>query len=183
MISLLSKSPIKAVSVIPFVLLLASPFAAASSCQQSIPSDFKQVGETRLSVLFWDVYDAQLFTQSGHYDWQRRKQFTTSLSLTYLRDIEAKELVETTGEEWQKLGYDHEQQQQWLEQLNTLWPDIKEGDCLLLKEDDQGHAVFYQGTKKLGVVENADFTQQFLAIWLSPESRFKEERQELVGEK
>ena len=71
---------------------------------------------------------------------------------------------------------------QWLEQLQAMWPDINEGDCLALVETKEGYAEFYQGEKLLGTIKDKTFTEYFLAIWLSPESRFDDEREELVGE-
>ena len=48
------------------------------------------VGTARLKVLFWEVYDSQLFTPSG--SWQGKAPY--QLSLRYLRDIPASKLVE-----------------------------------------------------------------------------------------
>ncbi|MGM0481671.1 MAG: chalcone isomerase family protein [Pseudomonadota bacterium] len=173
----------KALLTLALLLLPISVNAQASSCDESLPEQFQKVGETRLSVWFWDVYDARLYTESGSFDWQQRKQLEKALLLDYLRDIKAADLIETTGEEWDKLGFSHPQQQQWLTQLADIWPDITEGDCLLLRETAEGFAEFYQDDKKLGVIKHKTFTEQFLAIWLSPESRFESERQELVGAK
>lgn len=153
--------------------------AFAASCEASVPGDFSKVGETRLSVLFWDVYDATLYSPSGEYEKSERQ----ALKLNYLRDIDADDLIETTEEEWQKLELNSSEHDEWLTKLKDIWPDIKEGDCLLLLETKDGYAEFYQGEELLGTVESQEFTDQFLAIWLSPESRFKEERNELVGAK
>ena len=160
------------------VSALSTP-AFAASCKASVPGDFSKVGETRLSVLFWDVYDATLYSPSGEYEKNERQ----ALKLNYLRDIDADDLIETTEEEWQKLELDSSEHDEWLTKLKDIWPDIKEGDCLLLLETKDGYAEFYQGEELLGTVESQEFTDQFLAIWLSPESRFKEERNELVGAK
>jgi len=160
------------------VSALSTP-AFAASCEASVPGDFSKVGETRLSVLFWDVYDATLYSPSGEYEKNERQ----ALKLNYLRDIDADDLIETTEEEWQKLELDSSEHDEWLTKLKDIWPDIKEGDCLLLLETKDGYAEFYQGEELLGTVESQEFTDQFLAIWLSPESRFKEERNELVGAK
>jgi len=150
----------------------------AFACEPESAQDLKPVGKTRLSVWFWDVYDAQLLTDSGNYDdYQRR-----ALRLSYLRDIEAKDLVETTKEEWQRLEIEvSNEHTQWLDKLNKMWPDVSEGDCLMLVENEQGHSTFYNADGILGSVESAQFTEDFLAIWLSPNSRFKEERNELIG--
>jgi len=153
--------------------------AFAASCEASVPGDFSKVGEPRLSVLFWDVYDATLYSPSGEYEKSERQ----ALNLNYLRDIDADDLIETTEEEWQKLKLDSSEHEGWLTKLKDIWPNIKKGDCLLLVESDNGYAEFYQGEELLGTVESQEFTDQFLAIWLSPESRFEDERNELVGAK
>ena len=160
------------------VSALSTP-AFAASCEASVPGDFSKVGETRLSVLFWDVYDATLYSPSGEYEKSERQ----ALNLNYLRDIDADDLIETTEEEWQKLKLDSSEHEGWLAKLKDIWPNIKKGDCLLLVESDNGYAEFYQGEELLGTVESQEFTDQFLAIWLSPESRFEDERNELVGAK
>lgn len=168
----------KLMSGIAIVLLTAmSTSALATNCDAAVPGNFTKVGQTRLSVLFWDVYDATLYSASGQY----KKSERQVLKLHYLRDIDAADLIETTEEEWQKLGLEASQHDQWLSTLTNIWPDINEGDCLLLVETKNGYSDFYQGNKRLGTVESAAFTEQFLAIWLSPDSRFKEERNELVG--
>jgi len=151
----------------------------AAECTTSVPEGFSKVGETRLSVYFWDVYDATLYSPSGHYKQEERQ----ALLLDYLRDIKAKDLIETTEEEWQKLGLNSDNHEQWLAKLNSIWPDIKKGDCLLLVEKEDGTAEFYQGEKLLGEVDDKEFTEQFLAIWLSENSRFRSERNELIGAK
>ncbi|RUO73078.1 chalcone isomerase family protein [Idiomarina ramblicola] len=161
------------------VIALFSMNLLAAECTSSVPENFTKVGETRLSVYFWDVYDATLYSPSGKYNQDERQ----ALMLDYLRDIKAKDLIETTEEEWQKLGLNSDSHEKWLTKLDSIWPDIKEGDCLLLVEKSNGAAEFYQGDKLLGEIDDNEFTEQFLAIWLSEESRFKSERNELIGEK
>ncbi|WP_417681496.1 chalcone isomerase family protein [Pseudidiomarina aquimaris] len=152
----------------------------ALACEPDSAQDLQAVGKTRLSVWFWDVYDAQLLTDSGNYDDYDRR----ALRLSYLRDIKAKDLVETTKEEWQRMDIavtsEHEQ---WLEKLQEMWPDVSNGDCLMLVETEQGHSSFYNAEGRLGGIDSAQFTDDFLAIWLSPNSRFKDERNELIGAK
>ncbi|WP_411358322.1 chalcone isomerase family protein [Pseudidiomarina salilacus] len=169
---------IKVAYAVATALLLGLNANALASCQTERLSDLDAVGKTRLSVLFWDVYDAELFTDSGNYDTYAQR----ALRLSYLRDIEAQDLVDTTREEWERLDIkitsEHEQ---WLSDLAQMWPDVQEGDCLMLLETAEGHSEFYNAETKLGEIPSATFTEDFLAIWLSPESRFRDERDELIG--
>ena len=80
------------------IIALFSLNSYAAECTASVPDDFSKVGQTRLSVYFWDVYDATLYSPSGKYKQDERQ----ALLLAYLRDIKAKDLIETTEEEWQK---------------------------------------------------------------------------------
>lgn len=152
--------------------------AAQASCTNDQFDNLKVVGETRLSVLFWDVYDAQLRTDTGNYDAYDQR----ALRLTYLRTIKAKELVESTQEEWERLGIDiSADHEQWLQELNDMWPDVEKGTCLMMLEDSDGYAQFFSTEGELGTIQSATFTDDFLAIWLDENSRFKDERNELIG--
>lgn len=150
----------------------------SASCGAEVTETLEAVGSTRLSVMFWDVYDATLFSDSGAYE--NAEQL--ALRLEYLRDIDAADLVETTGEEWEKLDYQMDDQaQQWLQQLNDMWPDVQAGDCITLVVNGAGESTFYGVEGRLGEITDAAFSERFLAIWLSAESRFEDERNELIG--
>lgn len=157
--------------------LITAP-AQASQCAASYAEDLELVGETRLSVMFWDVYDARLYTESGEYKDAKQRV----LRLDYLRDIEAADLVETTEEEWERLDYEVDaESKEWLAALAEMWPDVSEGDCITLRETSDGYAEFYGNDGLLGTIESATFTQRFLDIWLAEKSRFEDERNELIG--
>ncbi|CAM3779362.1 MULTISPECIES: chalcone isomerase family protein [Pseudoalteromonas] len=144
----------------------------------SLAAQFKQVGQSRFEYYFWDVYDAKLATPSGQYQFG---QHPSKLSLTYLRDFAAKDIVKATNEQWQHLGkndllgkYDKE--------LLALWPDIKEGETLSFITDEQGKGTFYHNDSKLGGIDDSEFADHFLAIWLSPQTSQPAMRKQLIGE-
>ena len=68
------------------------------------------VGEARLKVLIWEVYDSALFTPSGR--WQGDAPYR--LSLHYLRNIPAAKLVEETEKAWREQGRSHPRLNEWL---------------------------------------------------------------------
>ena len=63
--------------------------------------DLKKVGEAKLKVLFWDVYNSSLYSKTGEY---QAEKFPQALKINYLRDIDAEDLIERTQDEWEKLG-------------------------------------------------------------------------------
>lgn len=165
--------------IISLVLLsLATSSVLAKQCEVEAFSDLQKVGETRLKVWFWDVYDAQLRTDTGAFQDAGQR----ALQLSYLRDIKAKDLVDTTADEWQRLGISiTESHRSWLDQLEQMWPNVSKGDCITLVETGQGFSEFYGPQGLLGEIAAEQFTEDFLAIWLAENSRFKDERNELIG--
>jgi hypothetical protein len=137
------------------------------------------VGEARLQVLFWSIYDSRLYTADGDYQPGERP---VRLEIQYLRDIDAADLVARTAQEWEQLGIRHERQAQWLETMAALWPDIRDSDTLTLELDESNRSVFYHNGRPLGTVEDPDFGQHFLDIWLSPDTSRPELRLALIGQ-
>lgn len=136
------------------------------------------VGEARLNVMFWSVYDSRLYTENGRYE---NAQRPLRLEIQYLRDFAAQALVEQTGEEWDHLQLSHERRDQWLEQLTTLWPDVGKNDVIALEIDTANRSTFYFNGEKLGVIDDADFGEHFVAIWLSPDTSRPALREALIG--
>ncbi len=136
------------------------------------------VGQARLEVLFWSIYDSRLYTADGRYsDGQRPLR----LELEYLRDIEAADLVEQTRNEWQHLQLRAAEKELWLQELARLWPDVREDDVLALEMSESGRSTFLLNGKPLGSIDDPQFGPNFLAIWLSPDTSRPELRRSLIG--
>lgn len=168
-------TPVKSL-LTAILLTLASLAVAATGDTQN--ADLKLVGEARLKVMFWSVYDSRLYTETGDYAAGQRP---LRLEIEYLRDIRAERLIQQTRDEWNAMGRDHPQQSAWLERLGTLWPNIRAGDVLVLQLTDDDSATFYYNGERLGAIEDAAFGQQFADIWLSPECTRPELRLALLG--
>ena len=135
------------------------------------------VGEARLKVLIWEVYDSALFTPSGH--WQGDAPYR--LSLHYLRNIPAAKLVEETEKAWREQGRNHPRLNEWLGLLGDLWPDITEGDNLVFGLNEWGDSAFWFNGSPLGSIEDHDFGPLFGGIWLDPDTPRPELRAQLIG--
>lgn len=156
-----------------FLLLfgLTVPVSSASTI------GLKEVGSAQFSVLFWDVYKSRLLTTSGNY---QDGIFPKALEITYQMDITNKDLLEKTIEQWQHLEFEESEYQKYTSQLLALWPNIAEGDTLLLKVEESKSTFFYNG-ELLGKINDQEFGPLFLAIWLSEKTSQPELRAQLLG--
>ena len=158
------------------VMLLNKGFAMENHAPWK---SMKLVGEGKLSFLFWDIYYARLYSANGEY---QEQDYPLALELTYLRNFTKQQLVEETAKQWQKLGFeDQNKTQLWLSRLSELWPDVKEDQSITLYIDDQNRSFFYFNTELLGQINDAEFSQAFLAIWLSEETSAPEVRKKLIA--
>lgn len=167
------------------LLILASFLTAALSSANSNASiventGLKLVGEGKMSFLFWDVYLARLYTPSGDY---KNTLSPMALEFNYLMDIEAKDLIEETVNQWRKQKMQqHEDEKLWTEQLFAIWPDVAEGDQLLFVVDENHHSRFYHNQNLVGTIESKDFSKRFSAIWLSEKTTAPKVRKKLLGD-
>jgi hypothetical protein len=128
--------------------------------------------------MFWTVYHAKLSTPEGEY---HDKQLSLALSLDYQMDIDANDLLEQTGKEWQKLGYSEAVRQDWLKILTTVWPDIEKDDRLtfVLTPDQEQ---FYHNNQFIGSIIDKNLCQAFIAIWLAENSDYTRQQRLLTGQ-
>ncbi|WP_417605038.1 chalcone isomerase family protein [Oceanimonas baumannii] len=142
------------------LLLLVSSVAA------SPVGDLTLVGQGRMSWLFWELYQARFYSESGHY---QPGQYPQALSLRYQRNIDNDDLITATVEEWQRLEV--EWKREWPGQLAKIWPSVRTNDELVLRVDEDGTSRFYFNWQLVGSMGDPDFAPAFLAIWFSSDSR------------
>ncbi|GLR71142.1 chalcone isomerase family protein [Agaribacter marinus] len=158
-------------------ILLFSQGADAKAYVKYIEAP-QTVGKTRLEVLFWDIYDAELIAPSG--DWSTEKPF--ALRLTYLRDFEGKDIASRSVDEMRELGMQDERKlAKWFQQMQRIFPDVKEGNSITGIYNESQHSVFYFDDEKVGVVEDPEFSKWFFDIWLSEQSSEPKMRKQLLG--
>ena len=136
------------------------------------------VGEARLKVLLWKVYDSALYAPSGR--WRGAGPY--QLSLTYLRDIPVEQLIKETRKAWDEQNRVHPEQEDWLQTLAEIWPDISAGDNLVfgVGADDQNQ--FWFNGQSIGGIDHPDFAALFGGIWLGEDSPRPALRARLIGE-
>ncbi|MBY0416871.1 MAG: chalcone isomerase family protein [Pararheinheimera sp.] len=160
-------------------ILLIAVFLC-SFTTQAMPANIKLMGQGQFSYLFWDLYQAQLYTADGNWsDYQQSAPLV--LKLTYQRDISKADFIEATVDQWKHLqGKVSAQHKDWAKQLDKLWTDVKKGDqlsCVLLAN---GTVQFYFNDKLLGDVTDPAFGPAFLDIWLSEKTSAPKLRKQLL---
>lgn len=176
------------------ILILVTYLVVTASALASVVSDrveqdwrnWSKVGQAQLTMLFFDIYHSQLLTPSGRYTLDPDiTPHPLALSITYQRDISQQQLIDATLEQWQKLGFPATQTQQWAEQLASIFPNIKKGHSLTYVTDGvQGQFYFSEqqaSIKLIGVIEEEQLNDAFLAIWLSPDTEYPSLRERLIG--
>lgn len=144
-----------------------------------LPSVYRVVATARVSWLWWELYQATLLTPDGRYQPGQRNLM---LTLDYARSIPRRDLLDATAAEWQRLGLGTPQEQaRWLDALAQMWPDVRPGDRLSVWLDGQGVSHFFHHQQRLGNIQDPRFGDNFLAIWLSPDSRDTALRQQLLS--
>lgn len=150
-----------------------------------LPTDFsklkfKEVGSAQFSVLFWDIYNSTLYTESGKYLHESSPD-SIIFEIEYLKDITSKDLIERTVQQWQQLDVPEAMYSEFIPLLKTLWPDISSGDKLTLLVQKQ-QSVFYFNKVRVGHIKQEKFSKLFLDIWFSPNTSQTKLRSQLLGE-
>jgi hypothetical protein len=167
----------KLLTLFAMLFLFASPAIANDIVQKYVPNA-QEVGKGRLSVIFWDVYDAVLYAPNGK--WDAHKPY--ALSIHYFREIEGADIADRSIEEMRKQGFSDEAKlADWQKKLRIIFPDVKNGSELTAIFTARKSTDFYSGGKYIGSINGAEFGTHFFNIWLSEKTSEPELRKKLLG--
>lgn len=155
----------------------AGSAAAVESVLKQIP-DAKVVGQGKLSLVFWDIYDATLYAPNGKLS--PSKSF--ALSIRYKQEIDGRDIADRSVQEIRKQGYHDEiRLAAWNSQLKMIFPNVKDGSVLSALFFPGDKTVFYSGDKQIGVIADAEFGRLFSDIWIGPQTSEPQLRRKLLG--
>jgi hypothetical protein len=136
------------------------------------------VGEARMRVLFWDVYDARLLAPEGSY----RDDKPFALALTYLRALDGEKIAARSIEEMRRQGVSDEAAlARWYVRLAQIIPDVAESDEIVGLAAADGSTRFFLDGEPIGRVEEPGFTRAFFSIWLGEATSEPRLREQLLG--
>ena len=139
------------------------------------------LGQTRLTVWGFKIYDAQLWAAPG-FQADRYASQTLALELAYLRDFDAADIAERSLKEMRRSAtISDTQARQWRSAMQRVFPDVKAGDRILGVHRPGIGASFWVNGKAGGEILDAEFSKLFFGIWLSPQTSEPAMRTALVG--
>jgi Chalcone isomerase-like len=163
--------------ILLFALGFSSPALSSPAALKHVPNAQK-VGEGRLSVAFWDVYDATLYAPNGQ--WSPDAPY--ALSIRYFREIEGTDIAERSIEEMKKQGFtDNTALASWNTQMRNIFPNTKNGTELTALFTSNKTTEFYHNGKRIGVIKDPLFGKQFFDIWLNKKTSEPSLRKALLG--
>lgn len=139
-------------------------------------------GQYHLTWFGISVYDIKLWTAEPPFTFNlQRVDQPIALDIRYRIDVDADDLIEETRDQWEELSLLDDEAKQWLDDLQTMWPNIKDGDRLVMHVDEQQHTRFYFNGALVGTIENERFAPRFAAIWLAEGGEYPQMRRALLG--
>ena len=138
-------------------------------------------GAMRYTYWGFDIYQARLWVEPGFASqdpW--RSRFV--LELQYLREFKGRDIAQRSLQEMRRQGaIDEAQAQAWLQTMQTIFPDVVTGDRLSgIFLPGQGIRFMANG-KNIADVNDIEFAQRFLGIWLSEKTSEPKMRLALLG--
>ncbi len=163
--------------------LLALPAAASTPPYlQHYLGEGKLLGTGKLTFWGFHVYDARLWATPQGLGSVDAPSQPFALQLTYARSLKGADIAKRSLEEMRKLDRAPEAlQTDWLNWMNSSFPDVKAGDTLTgVYLPGQGMRLYFNGKPRAQTADTA-FAQAFFAIWLDAHSTAPDLRRALVG--
>ena len=135
------------------------------------------IGNANYSFLFWDIYDAELYSTSKKYNSNE-----LAIILKYNRSIDKETLIrETINDIKEQKSISNQQEEKWKSLLKSIYVDTKTNKKFIaIKINNK--SIFYYNNKKLHESFDEEFNQLFFDIWLRSNSKNPNFTKTLLGQ-
>lgn len=145
----------------------------------SLSATWKPLGQADYTWGPFQVYRLSLFTEDGKYQEDQRPLM---LSFTFDKPIEGKNFAISLIKEIDALKATTQKTDDWLNILQKIMPDLSPKDQLsYIALENEGY--FVLNDTVLAHHFDTEFNRVLLAVWLSPNSNFKQIREQLLNPK
>jgi hypothetical protein len=166
---------------IGLAVLSTSVQSLAKSAPPEVVSAFaapKLVSTAEMSLLFWRVFRAELWSNDGVFDWA--KPF--ALSLTYDMEFSADELTDKTITEIDRLtDWSTPALASLRDKISPCMATVTDGDRFTAVGVSPDKVTMFLNSREQCQLETPDLRRAFFQIWLSDDSRFPTESRRLRG--
>lgn len=153
---------------------------AQASWREAVPGA-QLLGSAEYSLFGFSLYRARL--------WSPQRALSAeqpfALELTYHRSITQEDLVAASLKEMRQVAAPKVSEQQltlWAAQMQLAFADVQPGQSITgVFLPGQG-ASFYFGPQLKHEIRDSDFANAFFAIWLAPNTREPQLREQLLGQ-
>ena len=160
---------------------LAQPSAsdARPELSEALPQG-RLIGQARLKVWGFEVYDARLWAPSG-FSAGSHATSPLALELVYLRDFRAADIAGRSIKEMRRnQPVSESQAAEWSAGMLRVIPDVRKGDRIMAVHRPGSGAAFWVNGRASGQILDAEFARLFFGIWLSPGTSEPQLRQALL---
>ena len=135
------------------------------------------IGKANYSFLFWDIYDAELYSASNEYNSNE-----LAIILKYNRSIDKETLIrETMNDIKEQKNISNQQEEDWKSLLESIYIDTKTNKKFIaIKINNK--SIFYYDDKKLHESFDQEFNELFFNIWLRSNSKNPNFTKALLGQ-
>ena len=159
-----------ALSALCALMLSAAPSARAAEAPAHVERELgaaRLAGQGVFTYFGLSIYTAELWVGPKGYRPAAKDAAPYVLDLRYARALDGRRIAEASAAQMEKIGAGSAAQRAaWLEKMQAIFPDVKEGSRLSgLFLPGEG-VRFYRDGKPLGTVADPAFAQAFFGIWL-----------------
>ena len=146
----------------------------------AVASEMKLIGQGTLKVLFFEVYNVRLLTDSKAFSWKNKFQ----LEFEYKREVKKQSVIESSIKEMRRQSNILDKDMnQWQEYLEISIKPVQEGSQATVSWNPNGQITFYYPNSKPTTIEDENFARAFLNIWLGEETSQPKLRSQLLSQR
>ena len=136
------------------------------------------VGTARFKVIFFKIYDAELFAPDGKF----RRNGPHALRLTYLVDAKKDRIISSTVKEMKRQKAASKSViEGWIPLMERHFISMEEGGQADFINTGDGRLLLTANGKLISEIDDAAFATALMNVWLGPKVRDKQFQDQLMG--
>ncbi|MDA9930823.1 chalcone isomerase family protein [Alphaproteobacteria bacterium] len=169
-----------AVLLMPIISVTASANEAdvKSPSIETLVPNVALVGEARFKVLFFKIYDAELFAPDGIYSPDK----PYALRLTYLINAKEDRIVSQTVKEMKRQkAADTATIESWIPAMEKAFISMDKGSFADFIHTPDGRLTLLGNGEPVSVIDDPALSRAIMDIWLGPDIRDRDFQNALLG--